>query len=44
VTGAVPSASTIRRVLQRLDADAFDALAGQWAAQRTAPPGRDRGG
>jgi predicted transposase YbfD/YdcC len=37
VTGAVPSESTIRRVLQRLDADAFDELAGAWAAQRTAP-------
>jgi CubicO group peptidase (beta-lactamase class C family) len=43
VTGAVPSESTIRRVLQRLDADAFDALAGEWAAQRTAPgPGARR--
>src|SRR6266550_7675817 len=37
VTGVVPSESTIRRVLQRLDADAFDELAGAWAAQRTAP-------
>jgi predicted transposase YbfD/YdcC len=37
VTGAVPSESTIRRVLQRLDADAFDQLAGAWAAERTAP-------
>jgi hypothetical protein len=43
VTGAVPSESTFRRTLQRLDADAFDDLAGQWAAQRTAPgPGRRR--
>jgi DDE_Tnp_1-associated/Transposase DDE domain len=42
VTGAVPSESTIRRVLQRLDADAFDALAGQWAAQRTAAGPRSR--
>jgi predicted transposase YbfD/YdcC len=38
VTGAVPCESTIRRVLQRLDADAFDDLTGAWAAQRT-PPG-----
>jgi DDE_Tnp_1-associated len=37
VTGAVPCESTIRRALQRLDADAFDDLAGRWAAQRTAP-------
>jgi hypothetical protein len=28
VTGAAPCESTIRRVLQRLDADAFDDLAG----------------
>jgi predicted transposase YbfD/YdcC len=43
VTGAVPSESTFRRTLQRLDADAFDDLAGQWAARRTAPgPGRRR--
>jgi predicted transposase YbfD/YdcC len=37
VTGTVPSESTFRRTLQRLDADAFDDLAGRWAAQRTAP-------
>ncbi len=37
VTGAVPCESTIRRTLQRPDADAFDALAGRWAAQHTAP-------
>jgi predicted transposase YbfD/YdcC len=37
VTGAVPCESTIRRVLQRLDADAFDGLAGAWAQRRTAP-------
>jgi DDE_Tnp_1-associated len=37
VSRAVPSESTFRRTLQRLDADAFDVLAGQWAAQRTAP-------
>jgi predicted transposase YbfD/YdcC len=43
VAGAVPSESTFRRTLQRLDADAFDDLAGRWAAQRTAPgPGRRR--
>jgi predicted transposase YbfD/YdcC len=43
VTGAVPSESTFRRTLQRLDADAFDELAGRWAAQRTAPgPGSRR--
>jgi hypothetical protein len=36
VTRAVPSESTFRRSLQRLDADAFDDLAGRWAAQRTA--------
>jgi predicted transposase YbfD/YdcC len=41
VRRAVPSESTFRRTLQRLDADAFDDLAGQWAAQRTAP-GRGR--
>ncbi|MGD0377927.1 MAG: ISAs1 family transposase [Streptosporangiaceae bacterium] len=37
VTGAVPSESTFRRTLQRLDADAFDDLAGKWAARCTAP-------
>ena len=43
VTGTVPCESTIRRALQRLDADAFDDLAGQWAAQRTTPgPGMRR--
>jgi urease gamma subunit len=31
IRGAVPSESTFRRVLQRLDADAFDNLAGAWA-------------
>ena len=41
--GAVPSESTFRRTLQRLDADAFDDLAGQWAQRRTAPgPGSRR--
>jgi predicted transposase YbfD/YdcC len=40
---AVPSESTFRRTLQRLDADAFDDLAGRWAARRTAPgPGGRR--
>jgi predicted transposase YbfD/YdcC len=43
VAGAVPSESTFRRTLQRLDADDFDELAGRWAAQRTAPqPGARR--
>jgi len=42
VTGAVPSESTFRRTLQRLDADAFDELTGQWAAQRTAPGAQRR--
>jgi len=43
VTGPVPSESTFRRTLQRLDAGAFDDLAGQWAARRTAPgPGGRR--
>jgi DDE_Tnp_1-associated/Transposase DDE domain len=40
---AVPSESTFRRTLQGLDADAFDDLAGRWAARRTAPgPGGRR--
>jgi hypothetical protein len=43
VTGVVPSESTFRRVLQRLDADAFDHLARRWAARRTTP-GQGRGG
>jgi predicted transposase YbfD/YdcC len=43
VTDTVPSESTFRRVLQRLDADAFDDLAGQWATRHTAPgPGARR--
>ena len=43
VTGCVPSESTFRRALQRLDAGAFDDLAGAWAAARTAPgPGGRR--
>ena len=41
--GKVPSESTFRRTLQRLDADQFDDLAGEWAARRTAPgPGGRR--
>jgi DDE_Tnp_1-associated len=41
--GAVPSESTFRRTLQRLDADGFDDLAGQWAQRHTAPgPGSRR--
>src|SRR5215470_6478577 len=42
VIGPVPSESTFRRTLQRLDADAFDDLAGVWAARRTTsgPGGR----
>lgn len=43
VTGVVPSESTFRRTLQRLDADAFDEVAGAWAAQATRPgPGGRR--
>ena len=43
VTGVVPSESTFRRTLQRLDADAFDDLAGAWAQQATVPgPGQRR--
>src|ERR1035441_1968991 len=43
VRGAVPSESTFRRALQRLDADAFDGLAGARAQRRTAPgPGERR--
>jgi predicted transposase YbfD/YdcC len=41
--GVMPSESTFRRTLQRLDADAFDELAGRWAPQRTTPgPGGRR--
>ena len=43
VTGVVPSESTFRRTLQRLDAGAFDDQAGRWAQARTAPgPGGRR--
>src|SRR5262249_16825152 len=44
VIGTVPSESTFRRTLQRLDADAFDDLAGAWAARRTTPGPGGRGG
>jgi hypothetical protein len=37
VTGVVPSESTFRRTLQRLDADAFGDRAGAWAQQATMP-------
>jgi predicted transposase YbfD/YdcC len=43
VRGAVPSESTFRRTLQRLDAGAFDDLAGAWAQHATVPgPGQRR--
>jgi predicted transposase YbfD/YdcC len=42
VTGRVPSESTFRRTLQRLDADAFDDLAGAWAQQATMPGPKER--
>src|SRR6266508_560677 len=42
IAGAVPSESTIRRTLQRLDADAFDDRVGAWAQQRTMPPPDER--
>jgi predicted transposase YbfD/YdcC len=43
ITGAVPSESTFRRTLQRLDADCFDELAGAWVQRRTIPgPGARR--
>src|ERR1022692_2900715 len=44
VTGRVPSESTFRRTLQRLDADAFDDLAGAWAQQATMPGPKQRRG
>lgn len=37
LVGRVPSESTFRRVLQRLDADRFDAVCGAWAQRRTRP-------
>jgi DDE_Tnp_1-associated len=42
VTGRVPSESTLRRTLQRLDADAFDDLVGAWAQQATMPEPKGR--
>ena len=42
VTGVVPSELTFRRTLQRLDADAFDDLAGSWAQQATMPGPKQR--
>ena len=42
VTGVVPSESTFRRTLQRLDADGFDDLAGTWAQQATLPGPKQR--
>jgi hypothetical protein len=42
VTGRVPSESTFRRTLQRLDADAFDDLAGAWPQQATMPGPKGR--
>jgi predicted transposase YbfD/YdcC len=42
VAGAVPCESTIRRTLQSLDADAFDAHIGAWAQQRTTPASDQR--
>jgi hypothetical protein len=40
--GRVPSESTFRRTLQRLDADRFDDLAGAWAQRATRPGPRAR--
>jgi len=37
VRGVVPSESTFRRTLQRLNADAFDEVAGAWAQRATRP-------
>ena len=42
VTGVVPSESTFRRTLQRLDADAFDDLAGAWVQEATRPGPKER--
>lgn len=39
LVGPVPSESTFRRVLQKLDADRFDALLGAGAERRTRPQG-----
>lgn len=38
ISAAMPCESTIRRVLQRLDADALDDAVGAWAQARTRPP------
>jgi hypothetical protein len=43
VSGPVPSESTFRRTLQRLDAEAFDELAGGWRRSGRRPR-RGRGG
>jgi len=40
VSGPAPHESTIRRVLQALDADALDAMIGAWLAGRSRPAGR----
>jgi predicted transposase YbfD/YdcC len=43
IIGPVPSESTFRRVLQRLDADRLDEVLGAWAAAASRPPaGRRR--
>ena len=43
IVGAMPCESTVRRTLQRLDADAFDDRLGAWAQHRTTPrPDRRR--
>src|SRR5262249_133033 len=44
VTGVVPSESTFRRTLQRLDADALDDLAGAWVQEATRPGPKERRG
>jgi predicted transposase YbfD/YdcC len=42
IGGRVPSESTIRRVLQRVDGDQLDIAIGTWAAGSTQPMGRRR--
>lgn len=42
LSGPAPSESTFRRVLQKLDADVFDALLGRWTEGRTAAGGGRR--
>lgn len=44
LAGAVPSESTFRRVLQRLDADAFDAMLGGWVENGASDRRRGVGG